>query len=83
MSAREKLHAFVEQLPENQLIGAPRLLESMQAKVDEDPILAILLNAPEDDEPLTEEEQRSLEVSLAAADRGETIPWEKVRKELG
>ena len=82
MSAREKLHAFVEQLPEDQLTGALRLLESLRLGKPLDPMLAMLLNAREDDEPLSAGELEGLEESLAAADRGELIPLEEVCKEL-
>ncbi|HYI11351.1 MAG TPA: hypothetical protein VEK57_20010 [Thermoanaerobaculia bacterium] len=31
---------------------------------------------------LTEEQEAELEASIAEADRGETVPWEEVRREL-
>ncbi|MCB1022031.1 MAG: hypothetical protein H6509_05405 [Bryobacterales bacterium] len=79
MSAREKLRVYVESLPEEQLDAALRALESMAPR---DPVLQMLLNAPEDDEPLSEEELRAHEEGLEAIARGDMVPWEKVREEL-
>ena len=80
MSAREKLRAFVEQLPEDDAARALRLLESLQPA---DPWIEKLLNAEEVDEPFTEEERRVVEEGLEEIRRGETVAWEKVREELG
>ena len=80
MSAREKLRAFVEQLPEDDVVRALRLLESLHPT---DPWLEKLLTAEEVDEPLTEEERRALEQGLEEIRRGEVVPWEKVREEVG
>ena len=80
MSAREKLRAFVEQLPEDDAVRALRLLESLHPT---DPWIEKLLNAEEVDEPFTEEERRAVEVGLDELRRGETVPWEKVRDQLG
>ena len=78
MSARERLHQLVDNLDEDRLDGAVRLLESLK-----DPVLAALLTAEEDDEPLTEDERRRLEAAEAGADRGEFLPWSEVRERLG
>ena len=40
-------------------------------------------NAPLDDEPVTEEEERALEESREAYRRGETYTAEQIRQELG
>ena len=77
MSAREKLRAFVEHLADDRVEAALRMLE------ESDPMLAALLNAPEDDEPLTEEERLAVEQAIQEAERGELIPWEQLRDELG
>ena len=41
-----------------------------------DPLLSVLINAPEDDEPLSDEDLAAIAEGKAAVDRGEVIPWE-------
>ena len=68
---RAELHQLVNELPEASLEPVAQLLT--RAK---DPFLARLDAAPEDDEPLTEEEARAL------ADSAPGVPLEKVKQEL-
>lgn len=83
MSVREQLRALVERLPDDQVEEALRVLESMQSSGPVDPMLRMLLQAPEDDEPLSQAEVEAVEAAIAEADRGELIPLEEVRKQLG
>jgi hypothetical protein len=48
-----------------------------------DPVLLSLLNAPPDDEPYTEEQQREAAEGEAAIARGEGIPHEEVMRDFG
>ncbi|MGB9663169.1 MAG: helix-turn-helix domain-containing protein [Moorellaceae bacterium] len=48
-----------------------------------DPVLYALETAPEDDEPLTEEEKRVIAEAERAIAQGKTKPWEQVKRELG
>ena len=41
-----------------------------------DPLLDVLMNAPEDDEPLTAEDLAAIAEGKAAADRGDVVAWE-------
>lgn len=45
-------------------------------------IVTVLVDGQADDDDLTPEEETELEESIAALDRGEGIPWERVRAEL-
>jgi hypothetical protein len=45
-----------------------------------DPVLESLANAPEDDEPLTEEDERAIEEAREEVRRGEVLTHEEVRR---
>jgi hypothetical protein len=45
-------------------------------------VLHAFLTAPEDDEPLTPEDEVAIEEAHKAVARGEVEPWESVRAEL-
>lgn len=47
-----------------------------------DPALAKLVSAPEDDEPLSDQEEAQLAEAKAELARGETEPWDRLRDEL-
>ncbi len=78
MTAKEKLREQVEAFTEEEASEALRLLE-----LRKDPVVVAFRDAPVDDEPLTEEEERA----LAEADRdiaaGRTISLEELKRELG
>ena len=67
MSAREKLKTIIDALPDDRLESALRVLESIQPSAPPDPVVEMLLNAPEDDEPLSDEEREAL--ALARRDK--------------
>ena len=48
-----------------------------------DPVALALANAPDDDEPSTAEEDAAAEADWQAYRRGEHIPHEDVRREIG
>ena len=77
MTTKARLHDLIEQLPEHVLPEAERLLSSLT-----DPYFQTLLNAPEDDEPLTDEDIAAIEEAQADREAGRLIPWEVVRREL-
>lgn len=77
-TTRERLHEILDALPENRLVDAEAALEPLI-----DPVLLAFLNAPEDDEPTTEEDIADLEATRQAYLRGETIPHEEIRREFG
>jgi hypothetical protein len=81
VTVKEELHCLIEELPECELHAAKRFLEYLRA-VPLDPVLRAFLEAPEDDEPVTEEEEAAIAEAKAEIDRGEGIPWEVVEARL-
>ncbi|MBE3584431.1 MAG: helix-turn-helix domain-containing protein [Limnochordaceae bacterium] len=47
-----------------------------------DPVLQALETAPEDDEPLTEEDRKAVAEAEKAIVQGKTRPWEEVKREM-
>jgi hypothetical protein len=78
---REDLHRLVDTLPESEVPKARSYLRFLHG-VGADPLLQALMEAPEDDEPVTEEEEAAVREARAAIERGETAPWEVVKQEL-
>ena len=68
----------MDELPEMAVDPIGSLL---QRAVD-DPTAAILDAAPVDDEPVTADDRAAIAEGEAAAERGETIPWDRARSEL-
>jgi hypothetical protein len=62
---------LVDELPEESFDAAAELLRHAQ-----DPVVATLYAAPEDDEPLTPEEENAAAESWAAHRRGESVSLE-------
>ena len=80
MVARTELHHLVDGLPESEIAVAKRFLAYLRDV--QDPVLRALLEAPEDDEPTTPEEDEGAEEAWQQYLRGEARPWEEVRAEL-
>jgi hypothetical protein len=80
MTAKEKLRQTVEELSE---LEAEQTLAFISRRRDRDPVIEAFENAPIDDEPVTEEEERALEESREAYRRGETFTLDEIRQELG
>lgn len=79
MTTRDKLHRLVDELPEEELEGTLELIASRR----EDPVVAIFRDAPEDDEPLTSEEEAALAEADADVAAGRTVPLEEVERRYG
>jgi hypothetical protein len=69
---------LIDRLPETQLSALVGLLETIV-----DPVAAALRNAPTDDEPVTEEEERAINEAREWLKRNPGIPFEQVVAELG
>ena len=82
MVTRARLYELIDALPEAELRAAERYLAQLRERYESDPLMRLLDEAPEDDEPLTPEEEAAIEEGLAEYRRGETRPWEEVRAEL-
>ncbi len=80
MTTRENLHKLVDLLPESEWEAARRVLEERLSK--HDPVLHAFLNAPEDDEPETEEERAAVEEACEELRAGEELSHEDVKKKL-
>lgn len=83
MSARERLHRVVELLPEDEVEAALRFVESLHDTQRGDEFTRVLMEAPEDDEPLSPDEISRLDRAAEEARKGQTIPWEEVRRQIG
>jgi hypothetical protein len=77
VTTKEALHRLIDDLPEEE---AERVLRALQTT---DPVLRAIALAPEDDEPLTEEERASIVAAQEAVSRGEVISHEALLRELG
>lgn len=75
---RQQAHAYLDHLPAAQLSAVRGLLESML-----DPVSRALANAPIDDEPTTEEEEREAAEARDWLKHNPGIPFEQVVAELG
>lgn len=80
MTIKDELHRLVDELPQKELHGAKRFLEYLRNMGD--PLQQALMEAPEDDEPTTPEEDEGAKEAWREYLRGEARPWEDVREEL-
>ncbi|HEY7908267.1 MAG TPA: hypothetical protein VIC60_05305 [Thermomicrobiales bacterium] len=81
MSIKEDVHRLVDELPDDELPSAQRLLESLLAK-EQDPLVRHLMQSPIDDEPDTPEERASDEEGWQEYLRGEGRDWKDVQAGL-
>jgi hypothetical protein len=77
VTTKESLYRLIDDLPE---VEAERLLRALQTT---DPVLRAIELAPEDDEPLSQEERASIRVARAAVARGEVVSHERLLRDLG
>ena len=57
MTGKERLHQLVEVLPEGEVETATRVIEGLAALAMSDPVTRALELAPEDDEPVSDEDR--------------------------
>jgi hypothetical protein len=69
MTARQRLHQIVDELPEPEAEQVLRAVESWR----DDPVARALAAAPFDDEPETPEERAAVEEARGAARRGDVV----------
>jgi len=72
-----ELHRLIDELPDNATAQAARLLRTLR-----DPLMQVLLDAPEDDEPTMPEEDAGAAEAREQYRRGEGRPWGDVLREL-
>ena len=80
MTIKDELHRLVDELPSRELHGAKRYLEYLRNMGD--PVLKALMEAPEDDEPETEEERAAVAEAYQDLAAGRVIPLDDVKREL-
>ena len=80
MTVKEDLHRLVDELPKKELPVAKRYLEYLRNMGD--PVLRALMEAPEDDEPTTPEEDKIAEEAWQEYLRGEGINMEEAKRDL-
>lgn len=79
--AKERLYRLIDQIPEREIHAAERYLEYLTEHGD--PFMRALLNAPESDESLSDEDREALEEGRAALAAGDVVTDEELRAELG
>lgn len=80
MSAKEKLHRLVDEIPESEVGTAERFLEYLRAR--EDPVIRALLDAPEDDEEESPREAEAVAEGREAYGEGDLVSDDEVRDQL-
>lgn len=78
--AKERLHRLIELIPEPEIHAAQRYLEYLAEHGD--PFMRALKNAPETDEPLSDEDREALEEGRRALDEGDVVSDEELRETL-
>jgi predicted transcriptional regulator len=79
MTTREKLHRLVDELAEAELAPTLRLVETQR----HDPMLQALADAPEDDEPWTDEDEAAVAEGRADLAAGRTISLDEMLRKHG
>jgi hypothetical protein len=80
MTTREKAHKLLDELPESEVEPVLEFIVSRHA----DPLLQAIANAPEDDEPWTEEDETAVQESRDEIAAGvPLISLEDVKRKYG
>jgi predicted transcriptional regulator len=80
MQERERLHALVDTLAEDELQAALRFLEHLGTE-DVAPLWS-LSDAPADDEPLTSDDEAALAEAERDVAEGRIVPHDEARRRL-
>ena len=80
--AKERLYRLVDRIPDGEVHTAERFLEYL-ASVDDDPLVRALMNAPDMEEPLSDEDREALEEGRRALEAGDIVSHEELRKAIG
>jgi len=75
---RQRAHAFLDRLPEEQLSAVSGLLESMLSPLDRK-----LALAPIDDEPLTPADSAAIQAGIGSLERNGGVTMEAVLADFG
>jgi hypothetical protein len=80
VTTREKAHMLLDELPESEIEPVVEFIVSRGE--GEDPMIAAFRDAPEDDEPLSAEEEAGLQESHADLAAGRTFSLEEIKRDL-
>lgn len=78
---KQELHRLLDELSDRDLYTAKRFMAYLRNT--RDPMMQKLVEAPYDDEPLTEEDEAALAEGWEAFARGDVYSDEEVRHQLG
>ena len=78
---KQDLHNLIDEIPEQEHQAAAEYLQRLR-DLAKDPLYQALMNAPIDDEPLTEEDLAAIEEGRRDVREGRTYRWEEVKADL-
>jgi hypothetical protein len=81
MPSRDSLHRLVDDLPENEISRAERLLEVLKETAE--PPRYTLENAPEDEEAETPQEAAAVAEAWRDHREGKSLTTEELKRDLG
>lgn len=81
MPTRDRLHALIDDLPEGELPAVERFLAERGAS--DSALLRALATAPEDDEPLTPEDEAAIEEGYRDLAAGNVVSNDELWRRLG
>jgi len=81
MAVRDEVHALVDALPESELPAVRRYLKSV-ATVPKDPLIRFFQDAPDEDEPISPEEERAVAEGREDIRLGRTVSMEEAKRIL-
>ena len=80
MATKEDLYKLVSELSDSELDAAKRYLEYLRNPGD--PVLRALLEAPEDDEPLSKDEEQAVSEAKEDLEKGRVSSSEAVQEDI-
>ena len=78
MTTKERLHKLVDELSELEAEHALKLVQKDRA----DPVIAAFRDAPEDDEPWTDEDEAAAAEGRTDIAAGRTVSLEEIKREF-
>jgi predicted transcriptional regulator len=80
-NVKERLYRLIERIPDEDVHGVERYLEYVASS--RDPVMYTLMDAPEEDEPISAEEEAEVQEGLADIAAGRVHTLAEVKQELG
>ncbi len=82
MTIRAEIHSLIDELSDDRLDHLRNNIEALRALDQGDRLTKILLEAPYDDEPYTEEERRRVAEARKRYEAGDYIEWDDFKQSL-